>query len=551
MTLEDGDLRGVRAGAVEVVRRLSMAVRDTDWVTIAPQPRAFDVQQDDDGFRVAFRSRHVGSGIDLSWDATITGSPGGELVYEMDATLATSCAYNRIGLVVLHPAGFAGAPVVLGTDDGELTETLPRLIEPQWEHDGVLQGLFRPFTSLRVDLPGGIAVGHTFTGELFEMEDQRNWGDGSFKTYSTPQAWGIPHRAEAGTRFLQRVVVRVAGADRAPAAPDPAAPVALHVGAATGRRLPAIGLGAGTATVPADAVAAAAPDHLRVELGAGEDRLAAAAALAAELGCGLEIGLHVDADGGGPDLPPQPVPVVRAVVVPHGGVATGDAVDAAGRRVCVPVFGDGGTAFADLNRARPHTGPMAGLAFSLSPQHHLTDDRVLFENLEAQAVMVATAAAISGGKPVVVSPVTLGAGGRPDARQATPLAAAWTLGSIAALAEGGAASVTCSTVDDLLDGGSPAPALRVFADLAGWRDADVAAATSADPLRAAVLALRRGRRLRVLVACLSPDPVTVRVGPLPGARATVTGDGGAVALEGGHPTLALQPYEVARIDAAG
>ncbi len=152
---------------------------------------------------------------------------------------------------MLHPAGFAGAPVVLGTDDGELTETLPRLIEPQWEYDGVLQGLFRPFTSLRVDLPGGIAVGHTFTGELFEMEDQRNWGDGSFKTYSTPQALGIPHRAEAGTRFLQRVVVRVAGAERAPAAPDPAAPVGLHVGTGTGRRLPAIGLGAGTATAPA------------------------------------------------------------------------------------------------------------------------------------------------------------------------------------------------------------------------------------------------------------------------------------------------------------
>ncbi len=67
MTLEDGDLRVVRAGAVEVVRRLSMAVRDTEWATIPPRPRTFDVEQDGDGFRVAFRSRHVGSGIDLSW----------------------------------------------------------------------------------------------------------------------------------------------------------------------------------------------------------------------------------------------------------------------------------------------------------------------------------------------------------------------------------------------------------------------------------------------------------------------------------------------------
>ncbi len=57
----------------------------------------------------------------------------------------------------------------------------------------------------------------------------------------------------------------------------------------------------------------------------------------------------------------------------------------------------------------------------------------------------------------------------------------------------------------------------------------------------------------MLVACLSPDPVSVRVGPLPGTRATVTGEGAgtAVALEDGHLTLPLAPYAVARIDAGG
>lgn len=31
-----------------------------------------------------------------------------------------------------------------------------------------------------------------FEGDVFEMEDQRNWTDASYKTYCTP--WGCPSR---------------------------------------------------------------------------------------------------------------------------------------------------------------------------------------------------------------------------------------------------------------------------------------------------------------------------------------------------------------------
>ena len=55
-------------------------------------------------------------------------------------------------------------------------------------------------SALSVELPVG-TVTTTFEGDLFEAEDQRNWTDGSFKTYSTPLASGYPLHARPGQRF--------------------------------------------------------------------------------------------------------------------------------------------------------------------------------------------------------------------------------------------------------------------------------------------------------------------------------------------------------------
>lgn len=38
----------------------------------------------------------------------------------------------------------------------------------------------------------GVTVGIDFSGETFEMEDQRNWTDASFKTYCRPLARPAP-----------------------------------------------------------------------------------------------------------------------------------------------------------------------------------------------------------------------------------------------------------------------------------------------------------------------------------------------------------------------
>ncbi len=48
----------------------------------------------------------------------------------------------------------------------------------------------------------------TFSGDVFETEDQRNWSDTSYKTYCTPQERPKPAFVEAGTELVQQVVFR-------------------------------------------------------------------------------------------------------------------------------------------------------------------------------------------------------------------------------------------------------------------------------------------------------------------------------------------------------
>lgn len=111
--------------------------------------------------------------------------------------------------------------------------------------------------------------------------------------------------------------------------------------------------------------------------------------------------------------------------------------------------------FAELNRARPTQDAADFVCYSMNPQVHASDDDSLMETLEAQAETVFSARQFARHRPIVVSPVTLKprinavamdsdcpppVGQLPpqvDPRQSTLLAAAWTLGSVAALARAG------------------------------------------------------------------------------------------------------------------
>ncbi len=498
--LDGGDLRYVRIGRVELVRRVYVAVRDLNWNTIAAQLSAVAVDARDDRFEVRFEARHRQGAIDVSWRGVITGSPDGSIRYTMDGVANKAFRYAKIGLCIHHPVREnAGRPFRGRAPDGPVVGVLPLAIGPQVHlDDGTDLPLFPPVDWLEIDLEDGLAVRFAFEGDLFEMEDQRNWTDASFKTASTPASLGYVHEAETGTRLRQSVTVHVTGAPLAAAATSPADDLRVTIGESLGRGLPSIGLGMashGGAFAPREIalLRELRPAHLRVDLRLDRpeypDDLRRALDACRALGCGLELAVFLGGDGdettgsngdeatsldglaallataaSDGQVPVRQVLVFRAGEevaaerwVPLARARLGDAMPGA-------LFAGGANAyFNELNRNRPSADVLDAwdaVVYSVNPQIHAFDEASLTEALEGQADTVTSARLFCGNLPIIVSPVTLRPrfnavatvpeGERPpdalpdevDPRQMSLFGAAWTVGSVKRLTESGAGSLT-------------------------------------------------------------------------------------------------------------
>jgi hypothetical protein len=87
---------------------------------------------------------------------------------------------NRIGFCVLHPIReCAGKTATTFHSDGSMSQFIfPEQISPTQPVKNV--------KSMIWEAAPGIKARLDFSGDIFEMEDQRNWTDASFKTYCTP-----------------------------------------------------------------------------------------------------------------------------------------------------------------------------------------------------------------------------------------------------------------------------------------------------------------------------------------------------------------------------
>lgn len=579
--LDGVDLRYVRIGHVELVRRVYAAVRDRDWDTVPGAISDLQVEERDDGFEVRFGVRHRRAGIDFSWVGTITGDASGRITYSFDGRAEGDLQYNRIGICLHHPwRETAGQPFRARTPDGEIEGVFPDLIGQQRFEGGVYHPLFPSFDRLNVELADGGSLALTFEGDLWETEDHRNWTDANFKTYSTPMALGFPHELTAGQALAQTLTILPSGVS---AGGDEARPVRIAVGSPTGARVPALGLGADSdrhvaSEREASLVAALAPAHLRVEVRLDRDdwsdALAVAQALARRIGSHLEVSVHLWSEHAGalPELAEALAagpPVDRVLVILAGGQTSTPEETTPGELVGLvrgglatslpgtPFYGGTEMYFTELNRTRPRHASWDGLCFSITPQIHAFTDVDIVENLDAQGENLRSARAIAQGKPVAVTPITIrrrvnfhvadpGAvpevapGELPDSvevRQPSLLGAAWTAGSLKYVSEGEAASVTYYETTGWRgvverDEGTPLPQ-RFFsrpgeafplyhplADVAGWVGAEVLACPSSEPLAAVCLAVRtQDGTTRLLLANLTAQPREVVVAPLTGSLA--------------------------------
>lgn len=207
--LEAGQLRDIRWHGALVLRAISYLLRDANWGTLAPVLSDLTIRETSDAFLVAYRATVPG----LTYEARIEGRASGALHFAGTARASADFLTNRTGFVVLHPDTAAGNTLTITHTDGRVEDTaFPARILPDQPAFDIAALTHHPAP--------GLTARTTFKGGVFEMEDQRNWADASFKTYIRPVAWPRPYTIGKGSEDTQSVHLALAGTP----APVPARP---------------------------------------------------------------------------------------------------------------------------------------------------------------------------------------------------------------------------------------------------------------------------------------------------------------------------------------
>jgi hypothetical protein len=546
-----GNLRAIRVDGTEIIRGIEYLVRDSDWGTPAPVIGDVQVEERGGGIAITYEAQCVmPDGARLTYTAQISAHDTG-LEFAVEAQAIDDLTVNRLGFCALHPAGLAGAPLRVDHGDESSEESrFPDLIDP-WQ----------PFTDIvaLTHRQDGVTVRCALDGGSFEMEDQRNWSDASYKTYVRPLAKPWPYTVPAGTVDRQSVRLEVNGTITAKPERTSRA-VEIEIGEPVGK-MPRIGLvvtpdeadafiarrslladcgvqdlllsfdataGHGYADMAALSRAVANLPHrktLECVIGTIEDLDVELAAIADQV---ARSGLALDA------VSVFPVPDLRST--PPGSVwpdcpPLAD-IYAAARRAFPGLSLGGGMYgyFTELNRKRPPLDPLDFVSHATCPIVHAADDVSVMQSLEAVPHILRSARAIIGDKPYRLGPVTIGMRQNPyglrtmpnprreriamatiDPRQDGQFAAAWIIGYAAVTENAALDTLTLGALTGPLGVTGKEGARPIFAAvaaLAGLAGQERRSCRSSSPDKVAAVATGEF----AILANLTPDIQTTKVG---------------------------------------
>jgi hypothetical protein len=440
-------IRNIRYEGTQLIDLLYTAIRPLDWSTLKSDEYAADVQIDGDDCVISITESLAGALI-AKTKVILSSSKTFSVDYELQGLAELSV--NRWGICFcLNTADWMGSRVGAAGK----TYSLEHDIFPQRVVDGVIQGLFPASNEMHFVAPDMRSLKVVSSGRLLEAEDQRNWTDNTYKIYSGSLREPRPFTTNSGRSWKQSISFEVGAPNRTET--DPTKIVVCEIEA-----LPSIGVQFNSEPLltPDDlekALILLDIDHLRIN---EESLTSQKIATTAANGLILETALLSSNKGSVLNEEvwqlSERVPAGSRLLIHREGREVVENVDLP-KNDSLNTFIPGTDAYlVDLHRENFEFSD--SVSYSIAPTVHSTDAETVFKTLATQQESIKFAQKHIAPQ-IFISPITFSTRGNPESghsrkqrnifadresamRIRTIEGAAWTLGSIHAVASAGAFS---------------------------------------------------------------------------------------------------------------
>ena len=196
-------IRNLTFEGAQIIDLLYTAIRPEDWSTLTADQHNEEVQFSGEDCIITINDIYNGA---LHGKTTLTLRSGGRFTVDYQLVGLGKFAINRWGICFcLHTGDWVGSKVLA---DGD-SHVLSKEIAPQRVIDGITKGIFPAANSLQFIAPDQRSIKVTSSSRLLEAEDQRNWTDNTYKIYSGSLAEPRPFLIEEGVKWEQSVEFEV------------------------------------------------------------------------------------------------------------------------------------------------------------------------------------------------------------------------------------------------------------------------------------------------------------------------------------------------------
>ena len=440
-------IRNIRYEGVQIIDLLYTAIRPSDWSTLKSDEYAADLKISGNDYEITITESFTSA---LVATTKVILSVGNTFSVEYELKGLAEYSVNRWGICFcLDTADWMGASVLSSGN----SYSLLRDISPQRVVDGFVQGLFPESHEMQFIAADQRCLKVASNGKVLEAEDQRNWTDNTYKIYSGSLKEPRPFTTSPGSSWKQKVNFEV-GVPKQNSA-DPTKILVREIEA-----LPSIGLqfNSDPLLTPDDlekALVLLEIDHLRVN---AETLTPQKIATTASNGLILETALLSSNQNEILKAEvvqlSERVPAGSRLLIQREGREVVEATDLP-KNESLNTYIPGTDAYlVDLHREKFEF--TNSVSYSITPTVHSTDTETIFKTLSTQKESIEFAQKYLAPQ-VFLSPITFSTRGNPETGHSrdqrinfadrdsamhirTIEGAAWTLGSIHAVASAGAFS---------------------------------------------------------------------------------------------------------------